>query len=167
MKALLMISCSKAGGEQRGVFEPGWCPEPELDVWWMGKAGVTLQQHQCSGPALHPEPSDAALQTAQGAQEPQQRPQSCHVKRQQCSCLQIRAWSETYSQPASPRAGLGETDRGKSEACLSSAPQEGLVTLCCLLNGNHESPLPSLLPSIPSQAPGGAAASINPEQRRL
>ena len=46
MKALLVIFCSKAGGEQRGVFEPGPCPESGLDAWLMGEAGVTLRQHR-------------------------------------------------------------------------------------------------------------------------
>lgn len=44
MKALLVNLCSKAGGEQMGVFEPGPCPETGLDVWLMGEAGVTLRQ---------------------------------------------------------------------------------------------------------------------------
>lgn len=47
MKALLVILCSKAGGER--VFEPGPGPEARLDACLRGEAGVALQQHRLLG----------------------------------------------------------------------------------------------------------------------
>lgn len=50
MKALLMIFCSKAGGER--VFEPGPRPEAGLDACLRGEAGMALQQHRSVLPCI-------------------------------------------------------------------------------------------------------------------
>lgn len=47
MKALLLIFCSKAGGER--VFEPGPRLEARLDACLRGEAGMALEQHGLLG----------------------------------------------------------------------------------------------------------------------